>query len=73
MFSLEEIFSNNLPDLDGIDGVRLQTLERSLTDGAVDLLLARVVPAGAAVWFVEDGVACDGGLVVSRGHPGQVG
>ena len=73
VFSLEEIFSANSPDLDSIDGVGLETVERSLTNRAVHLLLARVVPAGRAVRFVEDRVASDGGLVVSRGHPGQVG
>ena len=73
MISLEEIFSANSPDLDSIDRVRLETVERSLTDRPVDLLLARVVPAGGAVRFVENRVASDGRLVVCRGHPGQVG
>ena len=73
MFSLEEIFSANSPDLDSIDGVGLETVERGLTDRAIDLLPASVGPAGRAVGFVEDRVASDGRLVVSRGHPGQVG
>ena len=71
--SLLELLINYSPDLDGVDSVRLETVERGLADGAVDLLLASVVPAGGPVGFVEDGVARDGGLVVSRGHPGQVG
>ena len=71
--SLLELLISYSPDLDGIDSVRLETIERGLADGAVDLLLASVVPAGGSVGFVEDGVASDGGLVVSRGHPGQVG
>ena len=71
--SLLELLINYSPDLDGVDGVRLETVERGLADGAIDLLLASTVPAGGSVGFVEDGVASDGGLVVGRGHPGQVG
>ena len=71
--SLLELLINYSPDLDGVDSVRLETIERGLADGAVDLLLASVVPAGGPVGFVEDGVALDGRLVVGRGHPGEVG